>query len=947
MSEENKANLHYANSVVTDDNDFSKGKILDGVSYGLRDYENYLNNSIRVIQKDRAIKIPLKLKEKRYYILFNDFSTEDSEAIKNTIFTKKIKKVLINNSEKAVQISHVSDKEKYIVVKTNTHVNTITLKLSSKSISLSLKMAIVYAVGLDDLKERDAKKVESELFERGVKTVYTEQPGANVRSNKANAVYVKSRNEPEKYIVLDESEEIEYVYLKADDYQLQMQLKAIRNLKNKPRLEHTPLQKLFDLSYKAKSFFEENMEYDNRELKFQILNKPDEFDGTIEQQNFVKKALRTKDFALLEGPPGSGKTTAIIELIIQLIKQNKRVLLVSATHVAVDNVIHRILTTYKEQCQGLVVPIRIASDVDSIRKESVEPYELNSFIDTTKVEIARNIRSKNVKESGKTLLESITKSESSFDDVILKSANLVGGTMIGILKHPDIKKGGIQEMFDVMIVDESSKVTFLDFIVPALYAKKWILVGDVKQLSPYTEDDFINENIDAVIKNKEDKKKLVSAYEVNKKLLSNEIWNKKSVKVLFSKNHNESDFENHEVFKIPSSFENTEANILKLNSVDLVISEPTKKHKKIIANNLFVKAQLFEDKIDEIAFKNRQVSFHKKKKRYNNKSFYPYEFITGKNEEWKELVGSNLSQMYQYRFDPDLNKELANAFDVLVPEVYQENIEKIRRVALPSILELLQIGVGEKSRETKNGERYVEDKLIYKGFNHFSRIKENKFQTLSYQHRMEEEIANLSREHFYNNDNLYTANTVVKRRSPIAWFKSNEDKVIWVTNKDETFRKRNKKGESKNINPTEVKQIISELEQFIKQAKLNPKSNNEKYEIAVLTFYRAQVIELKTELRQLTNQRNKHKFFTTGNVEITLSTVDKFQGDEADMVLLSFTKATKKAFYNSPNRLNVALTRARYKLMLYGNQNWLSRNAQLEALRAIASSVGNIKQIRE
>lgn len=941
MSEENKANLHYANSVVTDDNDFSKGKILDGVRYGLRDYENYLNNSIRVIQKDGAIKIPLQKQENRFYLRTNNLSAEDLEAIKS------LKEVFVNNSDKAVSISYVSEKEKYIVFKTNNAVNEITLKLSSKSISIPFKTAVVYTVGLDKLKERDAKKVESELFEREVKTVYASQPSANKKHNTAIAIYVKSRNEPEKYIVLDTSEDIEHVYLKADDYQLQMQLKAVRNLKNKPRLEHTPLQKLFDLSEKAKFYFEQNIEDDNGELEFEILNKPEEFDGTIEQQDFVKKALRTKDFALLEGPPGSGKTTAIIELIIQLIKQNKRVLLVSATHVAVDNVIHRILTTYKEQCQGLVVPIRIASDLGSIRKESVEPYKLDSFIKSTKVEIAKNIRSKNVNDSGKTLLESITKSESGFDDIILKSANLVGGTMIGILKHPDIKKGGIQEMFDVMIVDESSKVTFLDFIVPALYAKKWILVGDVKQLSPYTEDDFINENIDAVIKNKEDKKKLVSAYEVNKKLLSNEIWNKKSVKVLFSKNHNESDFENHEVFKMPSKFEITEANILKLNSVDLVISEPTKNHKKIIANNLYVKAQLFEDKIDETAFKNRQASFYKKKKSYNNKSFYPYEFISDKNEEWKELVGSNLSQMYQYRFDRDLNKELANEFDVLVPEEYQENIEKIRRVALPSILELLQIGVGEKSRETKNGERYVEDKLIYKGFNHFSRIKENKFQTLSYQHRMEEEIANLSRVHFYNNDNLYTANTVAKRSNPIAWYKSNEDKVIWVTNRDETFRKRNKKGESKNINPTEVKQIINELEQFIKQAKLNPKSNNEKYEIVVLTFYRAQVIELKRMLRQLTNQRNKHKFFTSGNVEITLSTVDKFQGDEADMVLLSFTKATKKAFYNSPNRLNVALTRARYKLMLYGNQKWLSNNAQLEALKAIASSVDNIKQIRE
>ncbi len=58
----------------------------------------------------------------------------------------------------------------------------------------------------------------------------------------------------------------------------------------------------------------------------------------------------------------------------------------------------------------------------------------------------------------------------------------------------------------------------------------------------------------------------------------------------------------------------------------------------------------------------------------------------------------------------------------------------------------------------------------------------------------------------------------------------------------------------------------------------------------------------------------------------------------ADLVLLSFTKFTKKAFYNSPNRLNVALTRARYKLILFGNQKWLIKNAQLEGLRKLAEN---------
>ncbi len=51
----------------------------------------------------------------------------------------------------------------------------------------------------------------------------------------------------------------------------------------------------------------------------------------------------------------------------------------------------------------------------------------------------------------------------------------------------------------VLIVDEVSKVTFSDFIVPALYAKKWILVGDVKQLSLYVENNYVAENIASML----------------------------------------------------------------------------------------------------------------------------------------------------------------------------------------------------------------------------------------------------------------------------------------------------------------------------------------------------------------------------------------------------------------------------------------------------------------
>ena len=56
----------------------------------------------------------------------------------------------------------------------------------------------------------------------------------------------------------------------------------------------------------------------------------------------MQKALTSRDFAFLEGPPGSGKTTAICELIQQLIAQGKRILLCGSTHASIDNVLERL-----------------------------------------------------------------------------------------------------------------------------------------------------------------------------------------------------------------------------------------------------------------------------------------------------------------------------------------------------------------------------------------------------------------------------------------------------------------------------------------------------------------------------------------------------------------------------------------------------------------------------
>lgn len=65
--------------------------------------------------------------------------------------------------------------------------------------------------------------------------------------------------------------------------------------------------------------------------------------GFEEKQNeALQKVLSARDIAVIQGPPGTGKTTVISRLIQEIIKENKTVLIASATHVAVDNVLQRV-----------------------------------------------------------------------------------------------------------------------------------------------------------------------------------------------------------------------------------------------------------------------------------------------------------------------------------------------------------------------------------------------------------------------------------------------------------------------------------------------------------------------------------------------------------------------------------------------------------------------------
>ena len=356
-------------------------------------------------------------------------------------------------------------------------------------------------VVLIDIEGDKGEDVLDQFLDAGVSEVYdTEKLGkAPIR--------VLEKNAEKGTLLLSRHPNGYTLYPPPSTYTLEKQLDSLHFLQNQPLHQHLPLLKLAlpSLGFEWPEIHATDIAKENTLIwsgtgttattsyesyvpkKWYFLNDPG-MEGTDEQKKFVRIALDTPDFAILEGPPGSGKTTAICEYILQEINRGRKVLLCASTHVAVDNVLESLdLCGYMEKD---VIAVRIGDETNI--SEVTRKFGLKDRIQTERTYLISKLSSiKDPLPSQKFLLDSLMREDSdTIQKLILDCSNLVCGTTIGILRHPDMKYHAVSKdkSFDTLIIDEASKTTFPEFLVPALYAKKWILVGDIKQLSPYVDD---------------------------------------------------------------------------------------------------------------------------------------------------------------------------------------------------------------------------------------------------------------------------------------------------------------------------------------------------------------------------------------------------------------------------------------------------------------------------
>ena len=146
--------------------------------------------------------------------------------------------------------------------------------------------------------------------------------------------------------------------------------------------------------------------------------------------------------------------------------------------------------------------------------------------------------------------------------------------------------------------------------------------------------------------------------------------------------------------------------------------------------------------------------------------------------------------------------------------------------------------------------------------------------------------------------------------------------MVWIDTSDE-LSKEQFVGESfGRINKGEAELTLKTLQEyFMKIGK--QRILDERIDVGVISPYRAQVQYLRSLIK-------KREFFKPYRSLISVNTVDGFQGQERDVILISLVRSNEEGqigFLNDLRRMNVAITRARMKLIILGNVATLTRHS--------------------
>ena len=210
------------------------------------------------------------------------------------------------------------------------------------------------------------------------------------------------------------------------------------------------------------------------------------------QQEAVRFALSANDLAIIHGPPGTGKTTTVVELIVQAVERGQQVLACAPSNTAVDNLLER-LVAKGQKVVRIGHPARVAEDLRPHTLDGlVEQHENMPVIHDMYREAEalfkkagkwtrhRPVRGEKtaLRDEAKQLKKHAKLMEKQAIEQILSRAKIICATTTF---NEDLLQ---DKWFDMLVIDEACQATEPGCWVPILKAEKIVLAGDHKQLPP-------------------------------------------------------------------------------------------------------------------------------------------------------------------------------------------------------------------------------------------------------------------------------------------------------------------------------------------------------------------------------------------------------------------------------------------------------------------------------